>query len=165
MSECSKNVTKKLSNLPPVIDFIARSKNLRNTAPADPKGATNKFMGLVDKYIRYLIGYESSGITNFLYKEYYENGFEPKIVAILAIKNSNSNSNSGYNDYNIWKHDINKYLSLFFNDNKQISFQQHYKLYDSGLSPLLVSINILKDQGYIPIILKSKILSSSPPKI
>ena len=46
---CSKNVTKKLSNLPPVIDFIARSKNLGNTALVDPKGAINKFMGLVGK--------------------------------------------------------------------------------------------------------------------
>jgi hypothetical protein len=51
MSACSDNVTKKLSNLPPVIDFIARSKTLRNTASADPKGAINKFMELVGKVI------------------------------------------------------------------------------------------------------------------
>ena len=51
MSVCSDNVTKKLGNLPPVIDFIARSKTLRNTASADPKGAINKFMELVGKVI------------------------------------------------------------------------------------------------------------------
>ena len=51
MSECSDNVTKKLGNLPPVIDFIAQSKNLGNTAPADPEGAINKVMGLAGKVI------------------------------------------------------------------------------------------------------------------
>lgn len=48
---CKENVVKKLGGLPPVINFIDRSKNLKNTAPADSKGAINKFMGLVDKYI------------------------------------------------------------------------------------------------------------------
>ena len=51
MSICSDNVTKKLDNLPPVIDFVTRSKSLGNTAPADPDGAINKFMGLVGKSI------------------------------------------------------------------------------------------------------------------
>ncbi len=51
MSACSDNVTKKLGNLPPVIDFIARSKSSKNTAFADPKGAINKFMGLAGKVI------------------------------------------------------------------------------------------------------------------
>jgi len=51
MSACSNNVTKKLGNLPPVIDVIARSKNLGNTAPGDPEGAINKFMGLAGKVI------------------------------------------------------------------------------------------------------------------
>ena len=48
---CKENVVKKLGELPSVINFIDQSKNLKNTAPADPKGAINKFMGLVDKYI------------------------------------------------------------------------------------------------------------------
>ena len=48
---CRDNVTKKLGNLPPVIDFIAQSKNLGNTAPADPEGAINKVMGLAGKVI------------------------------------------------------------------------------------------------------------------
>lgn len=51
MTPCGINVTKKLGNLPPVIDFIARSKTLRNTASADPEGAINKFMELVGKVI------------------------------------------------------------------------------------------------------------------
>ena len=48
---CKEKVIKKLSELPPVIDVITRSKNLDNTVPADPKGSINKLMGLVDKYI------------------------------------------------------------------------------------------------------------------
>ena len=48
---CKEEVIKKLSGLPPVINFIDQSKNLKNTAPADPKGAINKFMVLVNKYI------------------------------------------------------------------------------------------------------------------
>ena len=51
MTPCGENVTKKLGNLPSVIDFIARSKTLGNTASADPKGAVNKFMELVGKVI------------------------------------------------------------------------------------------------------------------
>ena len=51
MTPCGENVTKKLGNLPPVINVIARSKNLDNTARADSEGAINKFMGLADKYI------------------------------------------------------------------------------------------------------------------
>ena len=48
---CKEEVIKKLGELPSVINFIDQSKNLKNTAPADPKGAINTLMGLADKYI------------------------------------------------------------------------------------------------------------------
>jgi len=51
MTPCGINVTKKLGNLPSVIDFITRSKTLNDTVPVDSKGAINKFMELVDKHI------------------------------------------------------------------------------------------------------------------
>ena len=40
----------------------------------------------VDHHIRYLVGYDTQHLEHFLYRNYYDNDFSPKLF-FLAVKN------------------------------------------------------------------------------
>ena len=118
----------------------------------------------VDHHIRYLIGYDPQHLEHFLYRNYYDNDFSPKVVAFLAVKNCH-NLQDSFSHSELWIHELQKYLQLFMDlDEAKICVDsiQTTTLFHQGLHPVYVSEEILQRYGYLP---KPKFeFGISPPK-
>ena len=105
----------------------------------------------VDHHIRMLIG---DSIDNFLFREYYDNDFTPKVVAFLAVKNCYILSDD-FNNIDVWKREFFKYLSLFLDDtvlemDPNMDHKKILHLFHQGLHPFLVAEGILQQKGLLP---------------
>ena len=96
----------------------------------------------VSSYVKYLSGENNYDFDNI--KQFYNNGFEDKVVALIISKNiikKHINKNS-------WWEDINRAFTLFdikMNDNMR------QKIIDKEFpkNPLNVACKIIKDYGYL----------------
>ena len=118
----------------------------------------------VDHHIRYLVGYDTNHIKHFLYRNYYDNDFSPKVVAFLAVKNCH-NLQDSFTQSELWIHELQKYLQLFMDPDETklcVDSINTTVLFHQGLHPLYVSEEILQQYGYLP---KPKFeFGISPPK-
>ena len=96
----------------------------------------------VSSYVKYLSGENNYDFDNI--KQFYNNGFEDKVVALIISKNiikKHINKNS-------WWEDINRAFTLFdikMNDSMRL------KIIDKEFpkNPLNVACKIIKDYGYL----------------
>ena len=97
----------------------------------------------VNSYVKYLVGEEDYNLDNI--KEFYNNGFEDKIVALIISKNIVKKKT--FNE-NTWWEDINRVFTLFnikLNDNiRQNIIKKYYPK-----EPFNISCKILKNYGYL----------------
>ena len=94
-------------------------------------------------------------------------GFTPKVVAFLSVKSRDTTINH-YLNFQIWEHEVYKYLSLFLSQTEIDKIEKRYlkNLYYDGLSPIIISETYLTEMGHLPIEpAQTSLLSSSPPKI
>mgnify|MGYP001281454486 CR=1 FL=1 len=106
----------------------------------------------VDHHIRYLIGQDSNHLDNFLYRDYYDNDFSPKVVAFLAVKNGWMLHDT-FNDIEVWRRELFKCLNLFYNEDESLMLidrKQILSLFHQSLDPLLVAESILQNNGLLP---------------
>lgn len=103
----------------------------------------------VNSYIKFLINKDKVNINKFMYNDFFNNGIDPKITAILAIQNDNPEFK--YNNFEIWKKDLNKYITIFFDKGEIDTFDLNiYKInYLQKIHPVYISSNILKSFGYL----------------
>lgn len=120
----------------------------------------------VDQFIRFLTGNDSHNAPHdtFMYRDFYDNGFSPKVVAFLAICQGPL-THIFCGNYALWKHEIEKYLSLF--DTPIPTEIVLKRLYAQSLSPLLVAEQFLIDHNHLPQVSETNStvssLSCSPP--
>jgi hypothetical protein len=96
----------------------------------------------VNSYVNYLSGENNYNFDNL--KQFYNNGFEDKVVALIISKNIIKKNI----DENSWWSDINRALTLFdikINDNlrKKIIAKEFPK------NPFNVACQIIKEYGYL----------------
>ena len=116
----------------------------------------------VDHHIRRLIASDSSHLDTFLYRQYYDNDFSPKVVAFLAVKNVYNLEH--VTQFELWKTELFKFLSLFLSYKQylEIGEQTFYNLYHQGLQPIWVAESMLQQRGFLP---EPKVeFGISPPK-
>lgn len=103
----------------------------------------------VNSYIKFLINKDKINISKFLYNDFFNNGFDPKITAILAIQNENPSFD--YQNYTLWKNDLHKYITIFFDKNKSknLDLDIYKESFNNKIHPVYVSSNILKNFGYL----------------
>lgn len=107
------------------------------------------WLNKVNSYIYFLINKKKVNISNFIYSDFFNNGFDPKITAILAIQNDGPTFN--YNIFELWGKDLKKYLSIFFEKKEIDTFnvEIYKKNYTQKIHPIYISSNILKSFGYL----------------
>ena len=119
----------------------------------------------VNHYLRYLIGKQPEDIPDALYREMYDSGLKPKIMAFFLVKHYSNHR--FYFQFSVWKYETNKLYHFFIDEDKEIEENVLRKLFNSGLSPILVAENMLKENALIPnkneMDTNSTMLSSSPP--
>ncbi len=103
----------------------------------------------VDRHIRYLVGKDTRNLDNFLYREYYDNDFSPKVVAFFAVKNS-YDLGGYFHEQEVWKRELNKFLYLFLEANEYLDNKTLSNLYYQGLQPIWIAESILQQKGYLP---------------
>ena len=96
----------------------------------------------VSSYVKYLSGENNYDFDNI--KQFYNNGFEDKVVALIISKNiikKHINENS-------WWEDINRAFTLF---DIKMNDSMRQKIIDKEFpkNPLNVACKIIKDYGYL----------------
>ena len=96
----------------------------------------------VSSYVKYLSGENNYDFDNI--KQFYNNGFEDKVVALIISKNiikKHINKNS-------WWEDINRAFTLF---DIKMNDSMRQKIIDKEFpkNPLNVACKIIKDYGYL----------------
>ena len=117
----------------------------------------------VNQYLHYLTGQsQPQEIPPALYREMYDSGLKPKIMAFYLVKHYSNHR--FYFQFSVWQYETQKMLKFF--RLQEIEENVLRKLFNGGLSPILVAENFLQNQEVLPAKTEfdnSPILSSSPP--
>lgn len=102
----------------------------------------------INQFIINITGLQDSD-NNFNYKEYYNKGIDSNIVAFLIIS-QNKNNYKLYDDFEIWKYDYKKYISLVKSSDEIKSYvynNLYSEYFKNNKTPIETCITDLKNKN------------------
>lgn len=97
----------------------------------------------VNSYVKYLVGEDNYNLDNI--KQFYNNGFDDKIVALIISKSIIQKKS--YNE-NTWWEDINRVFTIF-NIKMDTNLRDNIIKKYYPKEPFNISCKILKNYGYL----------------